>query len=337
MLPARRQRVLECIIESYVAKAQPVASEAIARQLGKVSSATVRNDMAALEEEGYIHQPHTSAGRVPSDKGYRYFVEQLARGEALTEAERHTITHQFHQVEDDVEEWTALAASVLARLSGNAAVVTTPRWRRCTLKRLEVVPLRERTALLVVVLANGQVGHHRIALSDDVQLPDLEREARRLDERLAGHDRAVVARLTARETGLGRMVADAALETMAQIDAHAARTVYQDGLGNVMEQPEFRQSERVRQLLQVLQPGGTLLQLAMDVLQHHDLVVSIGSENRFQPLRDFALVLGRFGQVDRAVGVMGVVGPTRMRYRRAIAGVRYLAGIMDTLIDRYYD
>ncbi len=333
-LSPRRQRVLGYIVDDYVTSAQPVASEAIARRLGSVSSATVRNDMAALEDEGYITQPHTSAGRVPSDKGYRYFVEVLMNGEELSESERRTITHQFHQVEGNVDQWTALAASVLARVTGNAAVVTSPRWRSRRVKRLELVPLRERTALLVIVLDKGLVRQQILTLDEQTQSSELEQVANRLNLELFGLSRGEVAQRLEQETGLTRTVLQAVIETMSQLDEQATGSVHHDGISKIMEQPEFQHVERLRQLLELLQAGGLFSQLLSLALQRNDLMVSIGSENPWQPLRDFTLVLSRYGHSDNAVGVLGVVGPTRMQYRRTISGVRYLSEVMDSLIEQ---
>src|SRR5437867_1169276 len=158
MLSERQSQILKVLIGEYVASAIPVGSETLARKyaLG-VSPATIRNELAELEERAYITHPHTSSGRVPSDKGYRYFVEYLVDEVELPPVERRMIVHQFHQVETDLEEWTRLAASVLARTLHNAAVVTVPLARPARLTRLQLVEVNEHTALLVVVLQQSQV------------------------------------------------------------------------------------------------------------------------------------------------------------------------------------
>src|SRR3990172_6645386 len=153
MLTERRSRILQFIVEEYVDSALPVGSETIVRKYRlPVSSATIRNEMARLEEEGYITHPYTSAGRLPSDQGYRYYIESLMDEQDLTPEEKETIRHQFHQAGRELEQWVRLSAAVLAQAARNMAVVTSPRSPECRLKHLELVPLHDVVVLLVVVL-----------------------------------------------------------------------------------------------------------------------------------------------------------------------------------------
>src|SRR5919201_1634600 len=155
-LGPRQQRVLRAVVHEYIRTAQPVASETIVRRyrLG-VSSATVRNDLAALEDLGLLTHPHTSAGRVPTSRGYRYFISSLMGDAGLLQSEQMMVRHQFHQVQLDTSEWLRLAASVLARLSTGAALVTEPHHEQARIRHLEVVPIQDRRALLIVVFVGG--------------------------------------------------------------------------------------------------------------------------------------------------------------------------------------
>src|SRR5688572_20378409 len=169
MLTDRRSALLNTIVEEYVDTAVPVGSQYIVRKHGMpVSSATVRLEMARLEDEGYISQPHTSAGRVPSDKGYRYYVESLMAEEALPLEELETIRHQFHQAERAMEQWFQLAAAVLAHSVSNFAVVTSPRSRVTRLRHVQMVPMQEITALCVVVLNEARIRQQVVTFREPV-------------------------------------------------------------------------------------------------------------------------------------------------------------------------
>src|SRR3990170_7717375 len=187
MLTERQARVLELVIGEYVETASPVGSQHIQTKFQlDVSSATVRNDMAELEEAGYLSHPHTSSGRVPTDKGYRHYVETLMREEQLPWEAQQTIRHQFHQVERGQEAWVHLAASVLAQAVENAAVVTAPWTSACRLKHLELVSLHDRTALLVLVLDQARLKQQVLLLEEEQTQEELSEVGGRLNRALGG-------------------------------------------------------------------------------------------------------------------------------------------------------
>src|SRR5579883_2528097 len=187
MLTERRAQVLRLIVSDYIESATPVGSEQIVkRHRLELSSATIRNEMARLEEDGYISHPHTSAGRVPSDRGYRYYVEALMEEPTVSTEEQRKILHQFHQSAVEMSEWLQLAASVLAQSIQNLAVVSAPRSSLARLKHLELVSLHEHTALLVVVLQEVKVRQQVLTLADAVTQEDLSRVSRRLNSLLGG-------------------------------------------------------------------------------------------------------------------------------------------------------
>src|SRR2546422_3983656 len=186
-LTDRRQRLLRFIIDEYVSTAQPVGSNALVEKYGlPVSAATIRNEMAALEDEGYIAQPHTSAGRVPTDLGYRYYVEALMREERVPDDLRQMIRHQFHQAARELEEWARLSAAILAGRLQNAAIVTTPRSPEPRLRWLELVSVHDYLALLVVVLQEARVLQQTLSLDRPFTQEELTSIARRLNDVLSG-------------------------------------------------------------------------------------------------------------------------------------------------------
>src|SRR2546422_4423920 len=191
MLTDRRQKLLQFIVDEYVTTAQPVGSSVLVEKYElPLSSATIRSEMARLEDEGYIAQPHTSAGRVPTDMGYRYYVEALIEEEALPEELQQTIRHQFHQAARELEEWARLAAAILAARLRNAAVVTTPHSPQPRLRWLELVGVHDYLALLVVVLQEARVLQQTLALETPFSQDELTAIARRLNDLLAGKSAA---------------------------------------------------------------------------------------------------------------------------------------------------
>ncbi len=301
-----------------------------------VSSATIRSEMSRLEELGYLVQPHTSAGRMPAEKGYRYFVEHLMRDADLAQDERRMIRHQFHQVGIDLEQWMRLAASVLARTAESAAVVTSPRADVCHLKHLELVSVNETMALLIVVLEGGVVRQQMLTLDEAMNQETLSQIASRLNDLCAG---GTVGRVEASRSLLGafeQQVMAVVVSVMRQVDDQASLHVYRDGLINILHQPEFSLPESARQVVQLLEDRTTLEELLTEMLQVGGVQVIIGGEGRWNELRECSLVVSPYGVRGQATGALGVMGPMRMPYSRAVSTVRYVAGLMSDLFRDLY-
>jgi heat-inducible transcriptional repressor len=324
----RRQReILRAVVREYVNTAEPVGSGTLVRRYRMaVSPATVRNELAALEELGLLMHPHTSAGRVPTDLGYRYFIQSLIPSASLPAPERVTVSHQFQQAARDTSEWLRLAASTLARLTAEASIVVSPAARQTTLRHLEVVPISDRRALLVVVLEGGVVRQQLLELGAPVPAEELRSLSARLVQALRGSDAVGVVRQLASEEGLAAGVA------AAEHDAARAREIYYDGIQNILAQPEFGSGARARLILGVLQDRTRLTELLPPSSLPDDVYVAIGSEHRLETLRECSFVLGRYGDERGLVGYLGVVGPTRMDYERSIGAVRYVGGLMTDLV-----
>ncbi|MBV9120016.1 MAG: heat-inducible transcription repressor HrcA [Chloroflexi bacterium] len=337
MLTDRRRDILKLIVEDYVSSAIPVSSESIARRMPvPVSSATVRNEMAALEEEGYIQQPHTSAGRVPSDAGYRYFVEFLMPELALSPEEQRTINHQFYQVQLDTDQWVRLAAAVLARSAMNAALITAPKVMDARLKHVQLVQVQPRLALLVIVFDRGLLRQRFLSLDGDVSQEDLTRAANRINAELGGRNLRGVKHKLADFEGFERDALDQLLSEMREVETPTPEQIVRDGMLNIMAQPEFAQTDRVRQFMSVFESGRLLEGVLAETLAGDGVRVIIGSENKSDDMRQCSIVLSRYGRDGEAEGVLGIVGPTRMPYSRVISSVRYTAGILQDLIHAVY-
>jgi heat-inducible transcriptional repressor len=345
-LSQRKQEILRALVEEYIHSATPVASETLVRKYAlNFSSATVRHELAGLEEAHLIYQPHTSAGRVPTDLGYRYFVEHLMQESALSLDEQRLIRHQFYQVQDQLDQWVRLTASVMARLLHSAAVMTPPRANIGYLKHFEVLSVTDLSAHLVLVLRDGTVKQQRLLLEssiDQEELSDLsvrlnrmfqEKNAREVETLLKQGEFSPVERL------IGMTIA----RILEQHGDPLGDVFYREGVVNILEQPEYsrmgpeeERSERVRKVMEVLEQNRFLPVLASHLRSSDGVQVIIGGENEWDDMRDVSLVVARYGQEGKIGGLLGVIGPTRMQYGRAIAVVRYMAQVMNELLAEMY-
>lgn len=335
----RQKLILELVIREYIAEATPVGSRTLSENYDlQVSPATVRNEMARLEELGYLTHPHTSAGRVPTDRGYRYFVEQLMGKVELPLAERRTIRHQFHQIGREMEQWMKLAAAVLAHAARSAAVVTALRTTDSRFKHVELIHVHGLTALLVLVTRTGVVRQEALALTRPLSQASLSRTAQRLNDLLEGLTAkdidARLSELSSFESSVAKVMRD----ILIWLDECGGREMYQFGASNVLAQPEFATGELGRQFLDLLERGAFLEQIISGLLGvgTGDVRVIIGAEGPWKQLPDLSLILGRYGVSGVAIGTLGVLGPRRMSYERAVSAVRYVSDLLSDLVwDRY--
>lgn len=338
-LSDRRGRILTFIVDDYVDSAQPVGSQSlVARHALGLSSATVRNEMAALEDEGLITHPHTSAGRIPSNRGYRYYVSSLMPEHDLTQQERLTILHQFHQSARQLEEWVGLAASVLANSVHNMALITQPRTVEVRLKQLQLVELSENRALLVVVTADASVHQQTLELPLQMNQEALTRLANRLNSEFGGKMAAEfpapssTERLSATEAIVVAAVTDLLLrEQRAAIEAPVV-----EGMRDLLRQPEFGDSDRMLDTIEAVGERKLRNAIPSGAVGEADVAIVIGDENREGPYQDMSFVLARYGPPGGAGGVLGVLGPTRMAYGDAVAHVRYVSDVLTKLMRDFY-
>jgi heat-inducible transcriptional repressor len=332
-LTPRRERILRHVVQEYVALAQPVPSDLIARKYqGELSPATVRNEMAALEEAGLIAQPHTSAGRVPTDRGYRYYVELLMHEERQLEpAERRTLRQQFnHQVAAGSDS-THLASSLLARSLHSAAVATPPSATTARLRRLELVPLEDDLVLVTLLLQSGTVRQVVHKLDQTLERDDLTRLSNELSDKLADKSAGQIRRLLKNLTDPAKTFASAAMRLLQQAQEQAFAAVSLEGLTQLLSQPEFAQSQKLRPIIEVLEHQPLLARFLAESLASPGVQVIIGAENRLEQMREASLVLTRYGSDEDIWGVLGVLGPTRLAYWRAVPMVRFMAELMEVV------
>ena len=334
MLNERRRRVLQALVEEYIASATPVGSKTLVNryELG-CSPATVRNELSILEETGFLMQPHVSAGRLPTDTGYRSFVDDLIeRDGASADSEEGSanVVPKASEVDELMRE-TSLA---LTRLTDCLAVVLSPSVSLARVRQIDLLSMAPRRALMVLITESGQVVNRSIELAEETvpqRLHDVEAALNvAFDAKRAADIRTLRVALEAahQDDTLVRRVVDEILDALAEADRDR---LYHVGVPALLAQPEFHDAARARPLIEFLEDGISVLEALSDALGNRELIVRIGHENRRAELGNVSIVAINYG-VGSADGVVGVIGPTRMDYSRAMAAVRVVAsGLSEAL------
>ncbi len=336
MLTPRTEIILKSIIDWYIDHATPVSSQNLVHDYGlRVSSATVRNEMAYLEQEGYIVRPHTSAGSVPSDKGYRFYVSSLNEV-ALPLSEQRMINHIFHQVEGKVEEWLSLAAAIIAQLSQNTAVITVPKPAGCQYRHLELVSIQDLTVLLVLVLRGARIKQVLLTLENPISQAELSSISAKMNQTYEGMTTEQIKDKTLKASPLEEKITESLITIMKLEDEQGYNQSYLEGLHFMLSQPEFSRNQKIIAIIELLEHRamlGTILPPETDVRK---IQVVIGSENKAEVAQDCSLVISRYGPPKEASGMIVVVGPTRMAYPRVISSVSYLSALLSRLMGELY-
>ncbi len=338
-MTTRRQAVLGLVIRSYIERGQPVGSKSFVTSYGlDISPATIRNEMAALEEMGYLTHPHTSAGRVPTDQGYRYFVEHLLGETELPLPEQLMIRHQFHQARLELDQWVRLAVAVLAHTTRKAALATPPRARESKFKHVELISLRDTLVLLVLVLMGGAVKQQMLTLDEPVEQEALSRLSNELNDHYKGLTAGQISARSNDLPALGRQISHIIGQVIQAVDRQGEDFVYRDGLLHMLGEPEFAESQQVRGIVQTFEgPSLSSIVSTAAPVEVGGVQVLIGGEGRWQEFADLTLVLSRYGVEGGASGLLGVVGPLRMTYDRTIGAVRYVSQLMSDLVSDWHD
>jgi heat-inducible transcriptional repressor len=336
-LTDRQKSLLLLVIRDYIDTAQPVGSKhLVERYRLDLSSATVRNEMSALTEMGYLRQPHTSAGRVPTEDGYRVFVGQMMNQAVLPEAVQQTISHQFYQSRADVEQWMTLAASVLAHQSQGVSMVTAPYAEQARFKHVELISTQGRQVLMVLVMTGGEVSQQILTLAEPVSQERLSQSAGRLNPILAGHTFDELSTLPTRSDALDQDILTLILADLRRLNERGSGQIYTDGQTNLLAEPEFAESDDARRALRLFEERSTLqglLSRASMTSSVGGLQVLIGGEGGWDELRQCSMVLARYGVPGMVTGTLGVLGPMRMSYARTIPTVRFVAGLLSELVN----
>ncbi len=335
-LRERRDTVLRAIIEDYITRATPVSSNAILQKYSlRVSPATIRNDTAYLEREGYVVHPHHSAGSVPTDKAYRYYVELIGEEIELPRVEQYLIQQIRQETKEELDQWLKTIAALLARLVHNLVVITTPKAVRCRFKHLDLVALQDFMALLIVVLCETKVRRQVLSFSRKVSQAELTKLANKLTSLYSGMSGSeILAKregLSSEEMQLSESLAD----IMAAEDKLAYGEPYLEGLRLLLSQPEFVNSTRTLGILEVLEGEDWLRNIFYQESHRGGVRVVIGEENPEPALQDLSLIASEYGLLDEASGIVGVIGPKRMDYAKTISSLNCLSALLNNSVAEY--
>ena len=326
-LDDRKALILRAIVSHYVRTGEPVASKTLVEGYKlRVSTATVRNDMMALEEAGFLYQPHTSAGRIPTDAGYRYFVDSWAADMRLPATESQQIRRFFGEPRWELEDSLRQTASLLSNLTHHAAVVFAPALDRSTVRHVELVRLASGRAMVVLVTDTGRVENHMLPVPEETTDRQIDAIAAQLNKIAVGSPlESVSGVIKEAEKSLPNelhdLTASIARVLRAEHETKEGERVFLEGASNIVDEQNFADLETVRQVIGALEHRRLVLEVLADALGSNQVSVRIGSENPVAEMQFCSVVTAPYGTESNALGSIGVVGPTRMDYRRTMAAV----------------
>lgn len=338
-LDQRKAYILATVVYEYIATAEPVASQALTQKynLGW-SPATIRNELAELEAGGYLVQPHTSAGRVPSDSGYRTYVDQLMEPERLTPDDRSRIHDELRDASRELDEVIDDATRLLGRLSKNLAFVTKPSADTQVFRHLQLIWLSARTGVAIVVTSMGVTAQHLFELSSDAQADEFTRLSNALNARLGNRVLREIGEESiqdvAAELGVADDLKSAVLAALRSARSSEQPVLAASGAQNLLDQPEFHDLRKLRSILRIVEEQKTLYDLVADSIDTGSPSVKIGHELGLDELTDFSIVTMPYRFGERAIGMLSILGPRRMPYARLMA---LASGTADTLSERLSD
>jgi heat-inducible transcriptional repressor len=338
-LGLRKQQILAAIIAEYINTVEPVGSRTIARKykLG-ISPATIRNEMADLEDMGFIEQPHTSAGRIPSESGYRYYVDCLMQKQKLSEEEERLIRQEFHNKTNDIGQVIKNTGQLLAQMTSYASVVQLPRIGTGLFRHIQLIDMGIGRALLVVVMDNGLLQNQMIDVPTSITGSDLATISEVLNAKLKGHTMETIKFTLIKEVYMElvhyKHVLDLVLDILKySLTLSLEEKVYLIGLFNILNQPEFHDIEKVKTILGLLGQENLLASIFADISQP-GVNVRIGTEINCQAIKDCSIVLSTYEMEDQPIGAIGVLGPVRMDYAKVVSIVDYMTKNLSLVFER---
>lgn len=340
MLTERQQRILAVVVESFIQHAEPVGSRSIAKRTDiNYSAATVRNDMADLEELGFLKQPHTSSGRVPTTQGYRYYVDYLLKPHELDLEDVATIQEYFAEKMNELEQVFQQTASIISQLTNYTSIVLGPEVFRDTLKHLQIIPLSDRQAVAIMVTHTGHVEKRSITVPERTMLNELEKLVNLLNDKLVGvplyRIRSKMYSEISRELSRHTEQYEAMLHIVDQIlntDEHDR--IYVSGTTNLMNQPEFHDVRKVKLIFDLFEDQDVMVRLFDP--EESGVRVSIGQENELEAVSNCSIITSSFNIGGQQVGSIGILGPTRMNYSKLIGLIDYISQDFTRIIHRLY-
>ncbi|TJY43466.1 heat-inducible transcriptional repressor HrcA [Cohnella pontilimi] len=340
MLSERQKMILTAIVDDYIRSAEPVGSRSISKRADvSFSPATIRNEMADLEELGYLEQPHTSAGRVPSNKGYRYYVDHLVTPGGVQEEDVRRIRSFFAEKMTHWEDVIGHASTILSQLTNYTSIVLGPEMFTTSLKHFQLVQLNEHSAVAIIVTNTGHVEHRPVTIPEGIEIHDLEKMVRMLNDKLIGVPFIRVKSVLHSEIAseLARYV-DRCEEILNVLEQSLADQkdprVYLSGAANMLSQPEFKDVDKAKNILDVLEETTKLSQLFSSA--PGGIQVKIGTENTMEAINQCSLITATYTLDGQSLGTIGILGPTRMEYGKVISLLDYLSQDIAVLMSRWY-
>lgn len=323
----RKQAILRAVVHEFTTSAVPVGSQALqSRYFVNLSSATIRSELAELADQGYLTQPHTSAGRVPTDSGYRYFVDFLMDVEKIPDRVGAFIKEELRAAPADVQGMVEKVAMTAAAVTQNASVASAPQGSQARVKHVDLVSLEPTEVLLILLLEGNLLRQQVVTVAEASSQAQLTKLAARLNGSLAGRSSEEVRRhYDAAALGLEKELLGRVVTVLDIYEKGSESLVVHDGVRNLVRHPEFAESSRLQQVLEVLEETRYLTLLLRQLIGESDLQIVIGSENASSQLQGCAVVLTTYGPSNRLKGVLGVIGPTRMAYSQTVARLQAVA------------
>ncbi|MCL2059021.1 MAG: heat-inducible transcriptional repressor HrcA [Oscillospiraceae bacterium] len=343
-LDYRKRRILQAIIDEYIDTAEPVGSRSIAKNHElNLSSATIRNEMADLEDMGLIAQPHTSAGRVPSDKGYRLYVDSLMELRDLTLDEINAVTSELNIKINELGAVIRNASAIISKLTKYTAVSLTPIQDDSEITAVEAVGIDQHKICIIVVSKSGTVKSSVVSLPSRYTERDLASFAHICKRRLCGvppehinNAAPGIIRAEAIARGIGEAAANMMLEAVFECIAQMCNTeIYLNGTTNIMNFPEFRNVERAREFLEILEEKKSIGNLLIELARDERVKMLIGNENPIEEIKDCSIVGATYSAGNTVFGTIGVIGPKRMEYAKVVSIIEYINGVISREIKRF--
>ncbi len=340
-LTERDQKVLEAVISGYIRSGEPVGSRTVSKHYGlNVSSATIRNIMADLEEMGLLQQPHTSAGRIPTDKGFRFYLDSILKIKQLEKRQQDLIRKAFSTNKGDIEELLRRTSQVLSQFCKQAGVVLWPRFRATRFKHIEFVRLRPRQILVILISKSGLVQHTLLDWEEDLSQDELDKYARYLNDLLQDVPLGEVKDRILNEMENEKVLFDQLFAQALELSKRAFQEaldntdVHIEGHTNLLRNPEFANVERMRRILEAFEDKSRIIRLLDKALDpDRPVQIILGTESEVNELQEISLISSPYRRGNTVLGVLGVIGPMRMDYSRIIPIVTFTASFLSELLE----
>lgn len=338
ILNARDRKVLQAIIMDYIQTAEPVGSRTVSKKYKmELSAATIRNVMADLEEMGLLRQPHTSAGRVPTDRAFRFYVDSILEVRKLGKVDQERIKRDLENEKRDINEIMKRASSLLSLLSKQTGVVLAPRFGSNVFKHIEFIKLREKKILVIIVSNSGEVQNKLIESDEPMDQDELDKYGKYLNEIMVGLSLAEAKKKIVEKMKREKVLFDSLMYRALQLSQKALEDeregdLYIEGKTNLIRFPEFADVEKMRALIQAFEEKTKIVKLLDKALSTHGIQIFIGAENEFSEMQECSLVAAPYIKENFTLGTLGVIGPTRMDYSSIIPIVDYTARILGKIL-----